>query len=161
MALSARQAYLPSPAKNFYGDGWLILGDLTGYGRVLKDGYLSALRGAHFAANTIIYYGVSEKAFKKYYHDKLKQYEFDSRIGIALFKLNNRAKQVDFFSKFFVQEGISEQQKDEYGSLIHAGVRAIVTGELSYKIIGLLFFFGLIKHFLLRLFTFRHRKNYL
>jgi hypothetical protein len=37
-----------TPAKNFSGDGWLAVGDLTGYGRMLKDGYLACInKGAN------------------------------------------------------------------------------------------------------------------
>ncbi|MEK6645072.1 MAG: hypothetical protein AABY84_00145 [Candidatus Firestonebacteria bacterium] len=134
-------------AKNFYGDGWVIIGDLTGYGRILKDGYFAALMGAYYAANTIIHHGISKKAFEKHYHNKLKHFEFDNRIGMLLFDSNRRLKILPLSSKLFLQAGIFEE-KSGYAGFIHAGIRAIITGELSYKIITSFFIFGWLKYLL-------------
>ncbi|GAW91452.1 putative geranylgeranyl reductase [Calderihabitans maritimus] len=138
------------PAQNFYGDGWVVIGDLSGYGRVLKDGYFAAFYGARLAAETLIYHGASRKAFARYYHRPLKEFVMDNRVGMKLFYLNNFIGRQEWFGRLFIAASEWEREKTDYGSYLHAAIRALCTGELSYRLIGLLLIAGLMKFIVCR-----------
>ena len=133
-----------SPARNFYGDGWAVVGDLTGYGRVLKDGYFAALLGADLAAHTAISHGCSREAFARHYHAGLKAFEGDNRIGMRLFSLNNALTRLEAFNRAMIDAFSAEKAGHPYGGLTHAAFRALSTGELSYSGVLMLFAAGLL-----------------
>lgn len=138
----------PSPA--FYGDGWLALGDLTGYGRVLKDGYFAAMLGADLAARCLVTHGASRDALARHYHRPLRRlFTWDNAVGMGLFRLNARIGEAAWFERMLT-EAARAQSDSRYGGLIHAGLRALFTGELSYRLIGALICAGLLQHYLLR-----------
>lgn len=130
-------------ARKFYGDGWVVVGDLTGYGRVLKDGYFAALLGADLAAHTAIEHGCSEEAFALHYHPGLRHFETDNRVGMGLFTLNNFLARSGAFNRAIIDVLEVESAHQPYGGLAHAAFRALSTGELSYRWITLLFIGGL------------------
>ncbi|MHB1419169.1 MAG: hypothetical protein ACYCX4_06195, partial [Bacillota bacterium] len=131
------------PARNFYGDGWVVIGDLTGHGRTLKDGYFAAFLGARLAAFSIFYHGATKQSLKRYYHKPLKHFPWDNRVGMLLFRLNIRLIQTGWFSRLMITTAQSEEEKSLMGRLIHGGIRALVTGELSYRWIAGLFVLGI------------------
>jgi 2-polyprenyl-6-methoxyphenol hydroxylase-like FAD-dependent oxidoreductase len=134
------------PARRFYGDGWLLLGDLTGYGRVLKDGYFAALVGADLAANCLINYGASAAALARHYHRPLRHhFGKDNAVGMFLFRMNDRLGRRAWFGRWFMTAAQAEEAGDPRGGPLHAAVRAILTGELSYAAIGLLIVAGLLR----------------
>ncbi|MDO8586115.1 MAG: hypothetical protein Q7T82_03660 [Armatimonadota bacterium] len=135
-----------STAKRFYGDGWVVIGDLTGYGRVLKDGYFAALLGAELAAETMINYGCSSEAFAQHYHGKLASFGPDNRVGIGLFRLNSRLTRRDIFNRALVRAMDYEREKNPYGGLLHAAFRALSTGDISYRTISMMFGLGLLTY---------------
>lgn len=137
-------AVFTGPARNFYGDGWVVIGDLTGYGRVLKDGYFAALLGADLAAHTAVLHGCSREAFQQHYYLGIKQFEADNRVGMGLFALNNRLARLGVFNRAITEALARESKHQQYGGLVHAASRALSTGELSYTCIALLFASGLI-----------------
>ncbi|MHB1126673.1 MAG: hypothetical protein ACYC2T_06895 [Bacillota bacterium] len=137
------------PARNFYGDGWLVIGDLTGHGRVLKDGYFAAFLGARLAAATILHHGANKESLKRFYHHPLKYFPSDNRVGMLLFHLNIKLIQKGWFSRLMINAAQSEEEKSMMGRLVHGGIRALVTGELSYRWIAALFVLGLIGYILL------------
>ena len=132
------------PARRFYGDGWVVLGDLSGYGRVLKDGYFAALLGAQLAADTVVHHGCSREDFARYYHARLKQFRRDNRMGVPLFALNILLARSGVFNRVIIEAMSGEKATGDYGGFAHAAFRALSTGELSYSCIGLLFTAGLI-----------------
>ena len=138
------------PARNFYGDGWVVLGDLTGYGRVLKDGYFAAMLQADLAADTILHRGLSRRAMDRHFLPPLRQFKVDNLVGMGLFQLNDLLTSRDWFSRLFMRAAQSERAADPYGGYLHAGVRAITTAELSYKFVGALFVAGLLDYYLVR-----------
>ena len=129
-------------AKDFYGDGWVVLGDLAGYGRVLKDGYFAALLGAELAAGTVAYHGCTREAFARNYHARLRQFKGDNRMGMELFALNNLLARSRSFNRAMVEALSWESARHPYGGLVHAAFRALSTGELSYRLIMGLFMAG-------------------
>ncbi|KKM12523.1 hypothetical protein SY88_03040 [Clostridiales bacterium PH28_bin88] len=137
------------PARNFYGDGWLVIGDLTGYGRVLKDGYFAAFLGAYLAANTIVYRGATREAFARYYHHPLKSFELDNRFGMGLFTANSYLQRRLWFANLLIQAARNEKIRHRYGGWLHGAIRALASGELTYRLILLLFITGCWGFFLL------------
>ena len=89
-------------ARNTYGDGWVVLGDLAGYGRVLKDGYFAALLGADLAARTVAFHGCSREAFARNYHAGVRQFDRENRMGMELFALNNVVTKSGIFNQAMV-----------------------------------------------------------
>ena len=134
------------PSSGFYGDGWLVVGDLTGYGRVLKDGYFAALDTADLAALTLVYQGSSREVLRKYYEAPLKRRAADNRAGMNLFWINTRLSPTRWFSRLLVSAAQSEKRRSSYGGPIHAAIRAITMGELSYRVIWGLFIWGFVRY---------------
>ncbi|MBI2843558.1 MAG: hypothetical protein HYX78_09170 [Armatimonadetes bacterium] len=132
------------PAGSFYGDGWVTIGDLTGYGRVLKDGYFAALFGAELAAHTAFVHGCSREAFARHYHSRLRSFEHDNRMGMTLFHVNNILARSSTFNRVILDVFTDEKAKHPYGGLAHAAFRALSTGEISYISISLLFIMGFV-----------------
>ncbi|WP_366921838.1 hypothetical protein MFMK1_002255 [Metallumcola ferriviriculae] len=130
---------------NFYGDDWLIIGDLTGYGRILKDGYFAAFLGARLAAETLIYYGSDKRSLKKGYHKRLKHFPKDNLFGRHLFNINKRLQNQKWFSRYFIAAARSETDTED-GSWVHGALRALSTGELTYRAIAVFFTLGLIRY---------------
>ncbi|TDA69802.1 MAG: hypothetical protein D9V47_04250 [Clostridia bacterium] len=130
----------------FYGDGWAAVGDLTGYGRVLKDGYFASFLGTRLAAETIVYHGTSRSDFNRYYHAPLRFFAGDNRVGMTLFNWDNRLQQYPWFRHFLVKAARAEARRRPYGSSLHAAFRSLATGELSYRLTATLFVAGLLGH---------------
>jgi len=133
-------------ARNFYGDGWVMLGDLTGYGRVLKDGYFASFLGSYLAAHTAVYRGIDKVTWDKYYHRPLQQFETGNRIGMFLFKLNFRLNNKAWFNRLFIEAARQEGNGDSCGGPIHAGIRGIANGKIPYGLIGIFFVLGLVNY---------------
>ncbi|KKM09162.1 hypothetical protein SY88_20025 [Clostridiales bacterium PH28_bin88] len=132
-------------ARNFYGDGWVTLGDLTGYGRVLKDGYFAAFTGAHLAASTMINQGTTRKAFRLFYHRPLLHVRNANVIGMLLFRANSQLATRRWFGRLLLLTAREERTKNRYGGYVHAAIRALTTGDLSYLWIALFFTLGLLR----------------
>lgn len=130
------------PSRRFYGDHWVVIGDLTGYGRVLKDGYFASFLGSRLAAATMVYHGLTERDFARYYHAPLKHFVLDNRVGMWLFHWNNRLNQYPWFRQLFITAARQESRRDGYGGFIHGGLRSLATGELSYRLTAALFIAG-------------------
>lgn len=134
------------PSPSFYGDGWAAVGDLTGYGRVLKDGYFASFLGTRLAAETIVYHGTTQQDFARYYHAPLRFFPRDNRIGMALFNLDNYLQRYPWFRHLLITAARAEVRRRPYGSSLHAAFRSLATGELSYRLTAALFVAGLVGH---------------
>ncbi len=135
-------------AETFYGDGWAAIGDLSGRGRVLKDGYFAALFGARLLATALIRHGSDRQTLARYYHEPLKEFEEDNPAGMRLFKLNSKLTDRQWFNRLFLQALMAEVDERGYGGILHAAIRALSTGELQYRLIVVLFVLGIGKYFL-------------
>lgn len=134
------------PSPRFYGDGWAAVGDLTGYGRVLKDGYFASFLGTRMAAETIVYHGTTRQELARHYHAPLRFFAGDNRVGMALFNLDNRLQQYSWFNHFLIRAARAEVKRRPSGSSLHAAFRSLATGELSYRLTAALFVAGLLGH---------------
>ena len=136
---------ITSPARKFYGDSWVMVGDLTGYGRVLKDGYFAALESADLAAKTILFHGWSKSAFGEHYARPLRKLSFDNRLGMWMFWLDQRVIK-GRFGTYLLTNALREMRGDKRGGMITAAFRGLFSGELSYKQIYALFTAGTLAH---------------
>ncbi|NLC77333.1 MAG: hypothetical protein GX750_06900 [Clostridia bacterium] len=136
------------PSRNFYGDGWVAIGDLTGYGRVLKDGYFASFWEAQLVAHTLFYHGAQASDFRRYYHRPLRKFLLDNRFGMWLFKINLRLGQFPWFRKLLLAVGQLEEERNPAGSFMHSATRALATGDLSYRLITLFYVLGFCKAFI-------------
>lgn len=141
----------------FYGEGWVAVGDLTGYGRVLKDGYFASFLGTRLAAQTIIYHGAREADFARFYHAPLRFFKGDNRIGMLLFHLDRYLEQKPWFSRLLVDAARRESKGGGPGGFLHAAFRSLATGELSYRLTAALFAGGLVSGMIGRGFPVRNR----
>ena len=129
------------PARKFFGDGWVMIGDLTGYGRALKDGYFAALESADLAAKTLLLHGASEAALREHYFKPLRKLAFDNRVGMWLFYLDQKISK-GRVGTFLLASAFRELKTEKHGGLVTAAFRALFSGELSYKLISGLFVAG-------------------
>lgn len=131
------------PAANFYGDGWVVVGDLTGHGRLLKDGYFAALLGANLAAHTCFEHGWSRQAFARHYHGGLRGFGLENLMAMELFGLNSFMSRYKAYDRVMMSAFTREGRPHVYGGLAHSAFRALSTGELPYPKIVLLFAAGM------------------
>lgn len=134
------------PARTVCGQGWAVLGDLSGYGRVLKDGYFASLYGAQLLAATLVERGTAAGILRRHYAGPLRAFVSDNRVGMGLYHLNQRLERKEWFCRLLLQAGIAESAALPFGGAIHAAIRALVTGELSYRWIAALLWTGLLRH---------------
>jgi len=134
-------------ASGFYGDGWVMIGDLTGYGRALKDGYFAALQSADLAARTILLHGCSEAAFRRHYFRPLRKLKLDNQVGMQLYRLNDKVTS-RISGYLLLKSALRETSREKYGGLTTGALRALFSGELSYKAISALFVAGIGVHLL-------------
>ncbi|MHB0885811.1 MAG: geranylgeranyl reductase family protein [Bacillota bacterium] len=121
------------PAAGFYGDDWLAIGDLTGHGRVLKDGYFSAILGAHLAAVALLEHGASRASLARHYHRPLLHFNADNRVGMFLYHADQRLMRTRWFPPLLVAAAAQEGPPAAYGGAVRAAVRGLSTGEMSYR----------------------------
>ncbi len=132
------------PAAGFYGDGWLAIGDLTGHGRVLKDGYFSAILGAHLAAVALLEHGASRAALARHFHRPLLHFNSDNRVGMFLYHADQRLMRTRWFPRMLVAAAAQEGPPAAYGGAVRAAVRGLSTGEMSYRWMLAFFVTGLV-----------------
>jgi len=135
-------------AENFYGDNWAIIGDLNGLGRVLKDGYLASLLSGKLVAETLIYIGKDRHSLHDNYYKAIKRIRNDNHVGIGLFKLNTILSRSSFFNRFLIRSANIEKEKHQNSGPLIVALRALMTGDLPYKWITVLFIQGILKRIL-------------
>lgn len=136
-----------SPARNFYGDNWVVIGDLTGYSRVFKDGYFGAFWGSRLAAAALVYHGASRQSWSRFYHKPLAgSFKHDNIAGTLLFNWNCMLSQLPWFNRLLINTALRERRQGPHGGFIHSCIRALATGELPYRILLPMFALGFLKY---------------
>lgn len=137
-ACSCQPMALISPARHYFADGFVAIGDAA-VTRLYKDGIGSALLTARQAAYTVAYHGISRKDFAHYYRPICRAINSDNRWGKLLFAINERTKN----SRVFIlsqQHLIADEQQD--ASRPQTFTRAawgMFTGSYSYRSIARIF----------------------
>lgn len=140
------RVYLGSSPR-FWGHGWLAVGDLTGCGRLFKDGVYSALYGADLAARTVVHRGRSETKLGRYYAAPLKRWATtDNRAGLGLFRLGLALGRQPWFGRLIHGMAASEALTGELGGPAHSAFRAMANGEINYRWIAGLLAWGMVRY---------------
>lgn len=135
------------PSKHYWGRGWLAVGDLTGCGRIFKDGCFAAWYGADLAARTIVHRGVTDEAIGRYYSRPLTSWSSDESLaGLALFRMSLAFGSGAWTGRLIVGAVRSERDLGLLGGPVHSAFRAVTSGELNYRWIGGLLAWGLLRH---------------
>ncbi len=119
-------------ARNYYGDGFVTIGDAA-VSRLYKDGIGSALLTAREAARTAVFHGITRHDFGRRYLPFCRALDRDNQWGRLLFSANDLAKN----SRLFIgaqQRLIGNEQKNTSG--VQPFTRAawgMFTGSYSYK----------------------------
>jgi NADH dehydrogenase len=95
-ACGCRPTVVVGPARNYYADRFVAVGDAS-VSRLYKDGIGSSLLTAREAARTAVYHGVSGQDFGAHYHPFCKSMNSDNWWGRLLFAINDRAKDSRIF----------------------------------------------------------------
>jgi len=90
-ACDCRPKAVVAPARNYYADRFVVVGDAA-VSRLYKDGIGSSLLTAREAARTVAYHGVSRHDFRSHYQPFCKSLNSDNWWGRLLFMVTNRAK---------------------------------------------------------------------
>ncbi len=131
----------------FSGHGWLAIGDLTGCGRLFKDGYYAAIYGADLAARAVIHRGLSEGDLRRYYAHPLRRWAaVDNQAGLSLFRLGLGLGPSPWFGRLLHDLAAREAVHGTLGGPVHSAFRAIASGELTYRWIGGLLAWGMINY---------------
>lgn len=117
-------------------------------GRVLKDGYLASLLSGKLVAETLVYIGKDKQSLHDNYDQAINSIRYDNYFGMGLFRLNAILSLRGIFNRFLIASAkIEKEQHQNSGPLIIA-IRALMTGDLSYKWITVLFVQGVFKRIL-------------
>ncbi|MEE8470853.1 MAG: FAD-dependent oxidoreductase, partial [Dehalococcoidia bacterium] len=90
-ACGCRPRATVGPARNYYADGFVAVGDAA-LSRLYKDGIGSSLLAAREAARTVAYHGLSRQDFERHYYPFCNTLRRDNWWGSLLFSINDRAK---------------------------------------------------------------------
>lgn len=126
---------LVKPARNFYADRFVAIGDAA-VSRLYKDGIGSSLLAAREAARTVLYHGLSRRDFKKYYQPFCSRVTADNRWGKFLFMLSNVTKNSRLF--LLTQHRLigNEQHLDSSSRLFSRAGWGMFTGNYMYASIA-------------------------
>ncbi len=120
------------PAKVFYGDRWVAVGDAA-VTRLYKDGIGSSFRTAKKAMATAVFCGISGEAFEKSYKPFCNEIAVDNRFGnllirLFLFLLKNR-RLARICTGCLILECHMKKDERIYSKILWG----MITGDYSYK----------------------------
>jgi flavin-dependent dehydrogenase len=96
-----------------YADRVVFIGD-CGVTRLYKDGIGSAYRTAKAAATTALFHGVSEHAFRDYFHPVCRSIRDDNRIGRIAFFLTRGVRRVRPLREAMMTIAREEQRRGQH-----------------------------------------------
>ncbi len=122
-------------ARNFYGDGFVAIGDAV-VSRLYKDGIGSSLLTAREAASTVIRHGFSRQDFRRHYQSLCKRMDRDNRWGRWLFWINDKVKDSRTF--LWAQHRLIGDEQTHVRGPQHftKAVWGMFTGSYSYRTIA-------------------------
>ncbi|MBI4284549.1 MAG: FAD-dependent oxidoreductase [Chloroflexi bacterium] len=123
---------LIAPARNYYADGFVSVGDAV-VTRLYKDGTGSSLLTAREAARTAVNHGIARDDFRRYYEPYCRSIQRDNRWGRLLFAINDRIKDSRVFLRA-QQRLIGDEQSNIRGPQpFTKAVWGMFTGSYSYR----------------------------
>lgn len=119
-------------ARYMYGNRFVAIGD-TATSKLYKNGIGAAYITAKAAATTVLFNGVSEKDFEKYYLPACRSLHFDNSIGKIVFLVTKMIKISSFFKRGVVKTVIKEQSKAGEKRHMSTVLWDTFTGSAPYK----------------------------
>jgi flavin-dependent dehydrogenase len=127
-----------SPAKKFYGDRWVAVGDAAA-SRLYKDGIGSAFFTAKNAMQVAISGGITERAFHKGYDPYCRRIRIDNLYGRILFRLWEITVKTPFMLESWKRAVLSEVDLPQEQRIHMRILWGMLTGDESYKNLAFLF----------------------
>jgi flavin-dependent dehydrogenase len=126
------------PAKNFYGNRWVAVGDAA-VTRLYKDGIGSAFFTAKKAMRVAITDGVTRQAFRKGYYPYCKSIAADNAYGRLLFRLWEITVKNPFLLESWKRAVRSERELPVEQRIHMRILWGLLTGDEPYKDLAFLF----------------------
>jgi flavin-dependent dehydrogenase len=144
-----------------FGDRIIFLGD-SGVSRLYKDGIGAAYRTAKAAARTVLFEGVSNEDFKKYYWPTCRSLKNDNTIGKFIFLIVGQLQKIKLARRAILRTVAKEQKKERKYRRMSSVLWDMFTGSAPYKEILLrnlhpLFFMNFLWNFAIELWPFKKR----
>ena len=123
---------LVSPARNYYADRFVSIGDAA-VSRLYKDGTGSSSLVAREAAHIVVDYGIARQDFKRHYQPIYNNMKSDNRWGRLLFSINDRTKNSRVF--LLSQQRLigGEQENTTAKQPFSKAAWGMFTGSYSYR----------------------------
>ncbi len=115
-----------------FGDRIVFIGD-CGVTRLYKDGIGAAYRAAKAAATTVVFEGVSQDDFRRYYLPACRRMEHDNLIGKFIFFVTSILQQWTFARRAMVRMTAYEQKKIERPKRMSMVMWDMFTGSAPYR----------------------------
>ncbi len=131
-ACNCQPRVVTAPARNYYTDGFVAVGDAA-VSRLYKDGIGSSLLTARLAAGVTVNHGVSHQNFQQYYQPFCTDMNRDNWWGRLLFSVNDRTKDSRVF--LLAQHRlVGDEQKNVAGPQpFSKAAWGMFTGTFSYR----------------------------
>lgn len=139
LACGCRPRTAVSCARNYYGDGFVAIGDAA-VSRLYKDGIGSSLLTAREAARTAVWHGTARRDFDRHYRPHCHAMERDNRWGHLVFSINDLAKNSPLF--LGAQQRLIGNEQNSAAGLrpFTKAAWGMFTGSYPYRNIALMAF---------------------
>lgn len=127
-------------AKQSFADRVVLIGD-SSTSKLYKDGIGAAYLTARAAANTVIFHGISESHFKKYFNPICNYLKNDNRVGRFIFSITSIIQKSVILKSAMLRIVIKEQGKSRSKRDLSSMFWDTFTGSAPYRDIFLRFFY--------------------
>jgi flavin-dependent dehydrogenase len=118
-------------AKTAYADRVVLIGD-SSTSKLYKNGIGAAYITSKAAAKTVIFQGISENDFRKYYDPVCKKLDLDNRIGKGIFGLTNIIQKSRILKTGLYSMVVREQKKENDKRRMSSILWDTFTGSAPY-----------------------------
>jgi flavin-dependent dehydrogenase len=115
-----------------FADRLVFIGD-CGVSRLYKDGIGAAYRSAKAAATTVVFEGISAKAFEQSYWPTCRVTEFDNTIGKFVFTNTRQLQKLPFARRAIFRMTLKEQQNPGKRRHMSTVLWDMFTGSAPYR----------------------------
>ncbi len=118
-------------AKTAYSDRVILIGDSSS-SKLYKNGIGAAYITSKAAAKTVIFHGLAEKDFQKYYQPVCNRLDMDNKIGKGIFGLTGIIQKSDILKKGLYSLVVKEQEKENQKRRMSSILWDTFTGSAPY-----------------------------
>ena len=119
-------------AKLAHSDRVVLIGD-SSTSKLYKNGIGAAYITAKAAANTVIFHGISESHFQKYFQPACNKLQSDNRLGRFIFSITTIIQKSAILKKAMLRIVIREQQLNRNKRKMSAVLWDTFTGSAPYN----------------------------